>query len=495
MRKFPIFTMIAVTAATLAVSACNSARNTGAPPRATDEIRIEPQNSTIAVPISANLAALDAALEKEVPRQLWTIDKPDQVCAASKKVKVLIVKIKTPKLKCRLVGRVTRGNLQISGSGKTFIVTMPIHAVIHAKDVGGLINETATADAQVRALINLDVAPDWSLRGKVDISYDWTNEPSFTILGKKVELTSKADAKLAGVVRKLEATVGREIAKVNFRKEVDNAWGEAFTSLRLNKDNPPVWMRVTPQELNYGGYVVQGRRLVLNLGMKAITETFVGERPADPARTPLPALKPLQADRGELSFYIPVVADYAELEPVIMKALTKRSAQPFEVPGYGQVTARFEKATVYGTNGGRIAVGLTFSAVAGDAPQDPADGTIWLTGLPVNPANTRQVNFTEVKVTGVTDDVGANLLLKLANTPGVSDTIAAALAQNFSNDYDKLMVKITRAIDEKRAGNLLIRANIDNVRTGSLKAAGRGLYLEVWGTGRASIAVLGTGPL
>ncbi|MFM5929865.1 MAG: DUF4403 family protein [Novosphingobium sp.] len=492
MRKIlTIATMIAGAGALL-LSGCNSASTGSAPPRATNEIRIEPQSSVIAVPISANLAALDAALEREVPRRLWTIDKPDQVCAAPKKVKVLIVKIKTPTLKCRLVGQVTRGKMQISGSGRTFVVTMPIHAVIHAKNVGGLINETATADAKVRALINLDVAPDWSLRGKVDISYDWTNEPSFTILGKRVELTNKADAKLAGVVRKLEGTVAREIAQVNFRKEVDKAWGEAFTSLRLNKDNPPVWMRITPQELHYGGYSVQNRRLVLNLGMKALTETFVGNRPQDPQRTPLPAVRPMQGQHDELSFYIPVVADYAELEPVIMKALVKRAAQPFDVPGYGKVTAQFEKATIYGTDNGRIAVGLTFTATAADKPKSPSHGTIWLTGLPVNPPNTQQVNFTDVEVTGVTDDVGANLLLKLANTPGISRTIADALAQNFTKDYKELMVKISRAIDEKREGNLLIRANIDDVRTGSLTAAGRGLYLEVWGKGRASISLLGT---
>lgn len=476
----------------LALAACNPAKLSGPPPRATDEIKIEPQSSVIAVPISANLAALDAALEKEVPRQLWTIDKPDQVCAAPKKVKVLIVKIKTPTLKCRLVGTVTRGNMQISGSGKTFVVTMPIRAVIHAKNVGGLINETATADARVRATVNLDVAPDWSLRGKVNITYDWTNEPSFTILGKKVELTNKADAKLAGVVSKLERTVAREITKVNFRKEVAQAWGEAFTSLRLNKENPPVWMRITPQELHYGGYSVQGRRLVLNLGMKAITETFIGDRPEDPKRTPLPSVRPMQEDRGELSFYIPVVADYAQLEPVIMEALTKRSAEPFDVPGIGNVMAQFEKVVVYGTEGGRIAVGLTFAATPVGKPKERSNGTIWLTGLPLNPANTQQVNFTDVKVTGVTDDVGANLLLKLANTPGISKTIADALGQNFTKDYNDLMVKISRAIDEKREGNMLIRAEIKNVRTGSLAAAGRGLYLEVWGTGTASIQLLGT---
>ena len=474
----------------LILGACKAANN-GAPPRATDEIKSEVQSSIIAVPIATDLAALSAALEREVPRLLWTIDQPGQVCVPSKKVKVLFVKIKTPTLHCRLVGQVTRGPMAIAGQGRDIVVTMPISAVIHARDVGGLVKqETATARAQVRAIVHMELNPDWTLRAKVDIAYDWTKEPAVDFMGKHIVLTSKADAKLQSVVAKLERTVPNELAKLPFRQQVLHSWNSAFTSLRLNRDNPPVWMKVTPQELQYGGYSVQGRSLVLNLGMKALTETFVGDRPADPARTALPPVRPLQADAGQLQFFIPVIADYAELEPVISKALVKRSAQPFEVPGMGPIFARFGKVTAYGTNNGRIAVGLEFTALGPDNKTEKAQGTIWLTGLPINPANTREVSFTDVTVDGVTDSNGTNILLKLANTPAFSQTIADALAQNFAKDYDSLMGKISRAIDEKREGGLLIRADIQNVRTGSLKAAGNGLYLPVWGTGRASITLL-----
>ncbi len=473
----------------LGLGACKD--HGGAPPRATDTIKAQPQSSIIAVPIAVDLAALSAALEREVPRQLWTIDQPGQVCVPSSKVKVLFVKVKTPTLHCRLVGQVVRGPMAISGSGRDIVVTMPIGAVIHARDVGGLVKqETATAQAQVRAIVHLDLAADWSLRGKVDIAYEWTQEPAVDFMGKHVVLTSKADAKLQGVVAKLERALPAEIGKLQFRSQVEQVWRSAFTSLQLNRDNPPVWMRVTPQELQYGGYAVQGHQLVLRLGMKALTETFVGDRPADPAAIALPRLRPLAADTGELQFYVPVIADYSELEPVIAKALIKRSDLPFTVPGIGDVYAKFGKVTAYGTDNGRIAVGLEFTALDADRRSTKSHGTIWLTGLPINQPNTRQINFTDVTVDGATDSTGTNLLLKLANTPAFAETIAEALAQNFTNDYDKLLGKIDRAISDKRAGNLLIRADIQNVRTGSLKAAGNGLYLPVWGTGRASIQLL-----
>jgi len=479
--------LIAIAALAFALTSCQRTPN-GAPPRAQDAITIEPHASDIAVPIQANLDDLAATLERELPRALWSIDKPDQTCVASDNVKVLFVQVKTPTIKCRIVGEVTRGPLSLAGSGHTLVVTMPVHAVIHARDIGGVLKqETATADARVQARIALSIARDWTPRGKVDLDYRWTNPPKIEFLGQTIDLTDKADDKLKGVLAKLERSLPGELAKLHLREQVAQAWTAAFTSLQLNRSDPPVWMRVTPQELQYGGYQVGDDRITLRLGLRAITETFVGNRPPDPARTPLPPLNPLAADPGKLTFFIPVVADYTQLEPVLMKALTKRSARPFDVPGVGPVWARFNKATIYGTNGGKIAVGLNFSASDQENTIGKARATVWLTGIPVNAPNSRKVSFTQFAVSGTTDRTGGDLVIKLANTPGLSDTIAQALSQNFENDYDKLMVKIDRAIQEKREGDFIIRAKVEDVRTGSLRAAGKGLYLPVRGTGTASI--------
>ncbi|MEJ6011862.1 DUF4403 family protein [Novosphingobium aquae] len=477
--------------AALTLAGCTNDKAEVAPPRSNDKVVIPPQSSLIAVPVEADLAQLRAALETAVPKRLWTINKAGQTCVSPSKVKVLVVKIKTPKIKCDLVGEVTRGPLAISGKGHQIIVTMPIRAVIRAQRIAGIIKqETGTANAQVRALITLDMGTDWNPRAKVDIAYDWTREPGIDFMGERIEFTSKADAKLRGVIARLEQTLPRELAKLQVREHVQAAWGKAFTSLQLNRSNPPVWMRVTPQELQFGGYTVQGNRLRINLGMKALTQTFVGPRPADPAASPLPPLRRLAGPPGRMLFFIPVIADYAQLEPVVQKALVKRSARPFEVPGVGAVNATFGKVTLYGTTGGRIAVGVNFTAqdVANQFPR--AEGMIWLTGMPVNPPNTQQVTFSAVEVTGKSNDTGTKLLLALANTPAVAQTIGDALGQNFGRDYNKLMLKVSSAIDEKREGKLLIRARIDEIRTDSLKAAGQGLYLPVWGTGTASIELV-----
>lgn len=476
-------------AATLGLTGCGKRIGTEPPPRASDSFKVPEQTSVIAVPVRARLDRLAAQLELAVPRQLWTIDKPGQTCVASNKVKVLFVKLKTPTLKCRIVGEVTRGPLTLAGSGRDIVVTMPIHAVVRAQDIGGMLKqETATGDARVRAVIHLDIDRNWNPKGTIDIAYDWTNEPGMDFLGQRIEFTSKADAKLKGVIAKLEQTLPGELDKLQFRSQVENIWRQAFTSLQLNRENPPVWMRITPRRLQYGGYAIEGNYVVLRLGMEAGTETFVGARQPDPVPTPLPPRGDLTQNAGKLLFVVPVIADWNQLEPVLQKALVKRSARPFEVPHLGPIMAQFGKPTIYGTTGNKLAVGIQFTARSASGGS-PSHGTVWLTGTPVNAPNSRRVTFADLAVTGVSDGVGTDLLIRMANAPGISSTIADALGQNFENDFGKLMVKVDRAIDDKRTGDFVISAKIDDVRTGTLKVAGRGLYLPVEGSGTATVTL------
>lgn len=470
-----------------ALSGCSGKRGSGAPPQAQDQITVAPELSTLTLPLDAGLTDLAAALERAVPRRLWGIDAPGQTCVASKRVDLGIATVKTPKIKCRIVGEVTRGRMTIGGSGETIRLAMPLHAVVRAENVAGVARETATADAMAHAVIRLSLTPDWTPQGKIAIDYAWADAPHVDLLGQRIEFTAQADRKLAPIVAKLERELPRELQKLGVRKKIDEAWRSSFTTLSLNREDPPVWMRVTPKQLRYGGYAITGNRLQLRLGLEARTETFVGQRPADPTPTPLPRMQPLTGPIGKVSLFLPVIADYRELEPVLMKALIKRQARPFEVPGVGPVRAQFEKATIYGTTGKQMAVGLLFSAedVAGRIGR--TRGTVWLTATPVNLPNSRRVDFQNLGVSGTTDMTGGDLILQLMNAPGMSSFIGAALTQNFERDYAELLGKVSRAIANRREGPLHIDARMERTRTGTLQASGQGLYLPVWAEGAATV--------
>ena len=457
------------------------------PPHAHDRIVAPRQTSIIAVPLNADISVLDAALERAIPRQLWAIDQHFDKCVGPQKVTIFGAKVPfTPKLGCTVTGQVTRGPLQLRGEGEDILVDVPIHATISANKLGGVLGKTATGSAMAHARVRIALADDWTPRATVKLAYDWKQPPGIDLLGNRVTFTDQADAKLAPVMRDLERELPRELAKIDLRAKVAAAWRQSFTALMLNNSNPQVWMRVTPQRLEYGGYVIKGEKLQLKLGMEALTETFVGPRPADPAPTPLPSASPLR-QVGRLKMFVPVIADYAQLEPVILKALTKRSARPIEVPGLGLVDARFEKIAAYGTDGGRLAVGITLAAKQRSGTIGETRGLVWLTALPVNDPGSQVVRFQNLAVTGATNGIGGDLLLRLVNAPGVGDTVAQSLTQNFAGDVGDLLRKIRLAIVDNRQGDFLIHARVDSLQNGTLKAAGEGLYLPVWATGEARV--------
>jgi len=486
MRLFQLATAILLT--TAALTGCNRKTDVEAPPRATDKAPSPTQKSLIAVPINASTASLKQALERAVPKTLWTINRHERACVKPQQVKVFGKKVKvTPPIACTIVGQVTRGPLRLRGEGADIVVDMPLHATIAARDVGGALKgETATGAAMAHARVRIDLLPDWRTQGKARISYGWTKAPGIDFLGKRITFTDEADAKLKPVVRDVEREVNREIAKINIRKQAADVWRQSFTALELNRENPPVWMRVTPQRILYGGYRIEGDRMNLNLGLEAITETFVSGRPDDPTPTPLPRLI-RETPKPHLDVRVPVIADYAILQPVVDRALAKRAARPFVLPKLGSMMVTFGKSTIYGAPGGQIAVGVDIEAKLEMRPGAPTRGRIWMTAIPVNKPGSAEVHFTNLSINGDTDGVGGDLLILLGRSEGFAPLIAEALTQNFANDLGKLQGKIKRAVDQRREGAFMIRTRLDSFEIGEIKAYGNGLYLPVRMVGGASV--------
>lgn len=473
-------------------AACSHKTDTPAPPRVETPADLPKLTSTIVVPVGARLADLEAAINQKAPRTLWQIDQHQDACVPAQRVfkgklfGARGVKI-TPDLGCQIVGTVVRGRISLGGSGGTLVLHMPVSAQISVRDVGGIIKGvTATGAAAVRADARLSVRRDWNPAATVAISYDWTNPPGVTLLGKRILLVDKADQRLKKVIADLQRSLPTEVAKLDLRSKVASAWRQAFTVISLNRDNPPVWMRITPQRLGFGGYRVQGPNLIATIAAETVTETFVGKQPDPPAPTPLPPAVPPFASRG-LNFNLPVLADYDQLEPVVHKALVKRAAKGITLPQVGAVDAEFGKVTVYATEGGRLAVGVEARARLKGNMGTTTRGEIWLTGTPYNDLDSRIVHVRDLQITGTTDSTTVNLLFLLFQDPSMLSEIQNALTQNFEKDYNKVLTAARTAIAGRREGDMLLSANVQRVASGKIQVTGQGLFLPVQASGTATI--------
>ena len=500
--------MFGIFIAAFLLTACDKDVGNPAPPRITTPANFPKQPSTIVVPLTVSLHDIEAKLNGSTPQRLWAITQREPKCVPAQRVTICPVhkqKCKgencknvackfgvksakvTPDVACTIVGQVTRGRIRLSGRGDAIFVHLPIKAVISARDVGGVIKrETANASADVRAVVKMSVNNAWSPVAKVNIDYSWKEPPGINFLGRRIQFADKADAKLASVIADLERDLSREIANAHTRAIVEAAWRQGFTSIMLNRERPSAWMRITPQSLSFGGYRVKGRQLEMMLAAETITETFIGDRPADPKRTPLPPPGRAVNDKG-LRFHIPVLADYAELEPVVERALKRLAAKGISLDNIGPVDVQFGKVTIYATEGGKLAVGIKASADVIRSPLGRTKGVIWLSAVPYNQPNSQIIKVRDLQIAARTDSQAVNLLMLLFSDAEVLAEINAALTEDFNKDYEKVLFAAKKAIAQRREGDFTLSAEVGKVSHGSVVVTGSGLFLPVDVTGRANI--------
>ena len=470
------------------LAGCSKTVGNPAPPRLDTPAQWPDQTSSIVAPVTSDLDSLARGLDQELPKTLWRINQHKNDCVPAQRVDLGIAKVKVvPKLGCRIVGQVTRGKLTLGGTGDTLTIDFPVNATISARDVGGVVKQKdATGSAIVHATAKLDIVGNWRPQARVDIHYDWTTPPGIDLLGQRIEFVKKADERLKPIIAHLERTLPGELDKLHLREQLGGVWRQAFTTVMLNRDNPPVWLRTTPQRLGFGGYRINGRRLELTLSAQALTQTFVGERPADPSPTPLPPPARAIGPRG-LNFFVPVLADYRELEPVVSRALNKLAAKGITLTGIGPVDAEFGKVTVYATANDHLAVGVEAKVRARGNAATTTKGVIWLTALPYNDPDSQIVRARDIGIAGKTDSTVANMLVALFDDTSVVESIRTGLTHDFGGDYAKVLTKAKAAIGHRREGDFILSTTVDSVHNGQIKVTGQGLFLPVQATGKATI--------
>ena len=458
------------------------------PPRAAATAVSAPPVSSIALPVHLPLALLENAVNDAVPAILWAIDEPGRVCVPATRLKLFKSAVKiTPDIKCRIVGDVMRGPIRLSGRGRRIHVEMPLSAVVAARDIGGIIKqETATATALVTAELRPALTRDGRLTARIQLAYDWQQEPGVTLMGQRIRFTETIDRKLAPVLAKAEIALARALADSAIKDQIEDIWRQGFTVESLNRRNPAAWLRLTPQGLGVGAIHVEGDRLHIDAVLNAIAEVELGRAPPRPVPTPLPAITRAGKAAG-LVLHTAVLSDYATLEPVIAKALAKPSARGIDLPQVGRVRIKFGRPTLYATNGGRLALGLD---IAARGPYQLLDtrGRVWLTARAETLPGSERVVMRDLQlVADHADGVQLPLLLAVAVADPVRLALEQALAQDFTLDYNKLMAKIDKKLTAVKIGDFQLGGELHDVRHGKVLALGQGLYMPVEARGSARI--------
>ena len=325
----------------------------GAPDYAVD-------TSVIVARLSVPTQQLSTAFTRDVPETLVTIDERLEECVPSESVKVLGAKLfDTPTLGCDLAGEITRGPISVGGDGTQIVLRMPLSARIEVRNIGDILKrETATAEAAVTMRGTLGVTKDWGLDPDFDINYEWTLEPGVDFLGTRISLRSVADKELDKMIPEVEAMLKTKAREFNLRGEADKAWQDIFTTESVNREDPPVWITIAPEMAGVDQLDIRDGEIGVDVLMAGELSLFVGDKPAPPEPSPLGD----NVGAPEIETFdikVPVLADFKELEPVLLKALRKLAAKGIEIEELASLDADFQDVTIYATEGDQLAVGVT----------------------------------------------------------------------------------------------------------------------------------------
>ncbi len=418
----------------LPIAGCQGARDgtPAAPPHLATPVTLPDQPSTVRMPIAVPLADLKRAIEQDVPRVLQIIDEPPRVCIKTRS-KLL------PDISCRLRGQVTRGPIGLSGAGEVITLTIPVSATVRAENIGKLIKrETATGAVMVTTRLRLGLRPDWTPVAQVDANYRWTNPIGIDLLGQRITFQSKVDPKLREILNQLERRLPARLARAGVRDKAASIWAKGFRSERV-KSEPLIWARFTPQAIGFAGYRVAGGLLTANLSARLKTETIFGERPADPPVTPLPRLEGPLAEQG-INMHVPVFVPYGVLEGAANDTLVRPGKRRLKLKNGQTVDATVRKVTIYGSTGGRLAVGLDVELGAFGGLVAPA-GQLWFVATPVLDIPGRVLSVRDLTLVGQTDSAVFNALVAAVNQTSLRDQLTASIRYDFARDYQAGLTK------------------------------------------------------
>ncbi|GAA4052148.1 DUF4403 family protein [Parerythrobacter jejuensis] len=463
------------------------------PIRVETEAEIPDSESVIVTSIGIPLDVIRRGLEKDVPRTLWSIDERRDNCVPRQNIRVLGRQIaRTPKVKCRITGDARRGAIQLRGAGNRLVARFPVTATVRARDIGGVIKqETATATAMMEVATRFTVTGNWRPKADVDLNYRWVREPGIDILGQRVTFTKPANRELRKILRGVEASLQRQVAREPIRPKVAKLWSSGFTRVSLSRENPPVWLTIEPKSTGIGEFRVTGRELRADVLLSAQTRVFVGEEPAPPVASPLGRNRAISGGTGFVAT-VPVLADYAELEPVLLRALTKFAEKGLEREDLGRIELEFESVEVYATTGGRIAVGVVLTAQpVGNLTGrwKKTKGEVWLTGMPVTKSDSQIVRIDDLKIFGDMDQTTGDILIRIIDTDDIRSEIEAALVENFQKDYDRILAKVRDGLANVPAGEASLSFTLSSVTHGEIAATGSGLYMPVEAKGAVDIDI------
>jgi hypothetical protein len=408
--------------------------------------------SRVSATLEFGLPALAAAIERDIPKRLATIDEEvncDSYCYIDRTGGVSLYGRDD-----RVIGAISIDGVAEGQGANRF--TARIHGETEA---------SATVEAEARPQLRRD----WSLDLHFSDSFRWSEPPFLHVLGRDISLAKYAEPRILAQLAKVRARADAAARKLDLQGKAAAAWQQAFQPIQL-ADEPQVWLQLTPQSAAFAGVRANSKVLSGSLELAGSAGTFIGQAP--PAVTPT-ALPPLGTDitaPGSFDIILPVRVGYDTLRDKVMQVI---AAAP-----KGEKTIR--EVQIYPSSG-KLVVGLRV-AKASDTDASAGEWT-WLSSTPSVDPEKQTVQLSDLAAEGVdANAIGAmlgddNLLGQLKQLTNVSYGVA----------YQNLLIAANQRLTRPLKDGFRMEGNLTSAKLEKVSLLADGLSIALHASGDLKI--------
>ena len=261
---------------------------------------------------------------------------------------------------------------------------LPLKAIINyrigTKTLGVSLYKTKEFILNGLVTLESDVSlTNWKLSTKTQLkSLDWNESPTTTILGKNVSVTYLINPTIRLFRSKIEKSIDTAIDKsMDFKPNVLTAIEKICTPFLMNEAYES-WLQINPLEIYSTAAQLKNDTFLVEMGMKATMETWIGKKPSSKFDATKIILKPVAKIPNLISANVTAVSTYAEASKIMTKNF---AGQEF---GSRSKKIKVKKVDIWHKNE-KMVIALD---VLGSV-----NGTIYLTGFPQYNTQTKELYF------------------------------------------------------------------------------------------------------
>lgn len=338
--------------------------------------------------------------------------------------------------------------------------------------------EDTQFDVDFNFLTRLSLDKNWNINtSTVPNGYRWVSEPKVKIGFFEIPITTIIEKimerELPGVVKAVDAETG----KIDLKPRVETAW-KAVQEPFLMNEAYQAWLKVTPQEILMTPLGNKGQNVRVGIGMKAVTETYVGSKPGAAVMAVLPPLKIVEKMDEKFEVGMVTEISYGQLKKM---AMDQTGGKTYEFKD-GKYKITVVDVDIYG-QGADVVVATTLSG--------SLNGKVYLKGKPYYDAAS-----TSIKVKDLDYDLDTRNRLARTADWMAHGKFLSMMEPYFSYSVAAQLEEGKKMIQENLAGNkmnrnLNLNGKLNELIPGEMAVTPNGIRAIITARGRLDVQVSG----